>query len=73
MILGPHQLRLLAANVFKVPTKSSLLDSIRGVIDSNNFSQDILNHLLQIVLLARVQIILAKVKMSLVGEADYFS
>jgi hypothetical protein len=46
VVLGPNRLQLLAINASQAFEDSSLLDSIRADIISDEFAQDILNHII---------------------------
>ena len=46
VILGPDRLRVLTINAFKAPEDSRLLDSIRTGTISDEFAQDVLNHII---------------------------
>ena len=46
ILLGPDRIRLMAFHAIDTPGDSSLLDSIREHIEMDEFSQDILNHII---------------------------
>ena len=46
ILLGPDRLRLMAFHAIDTPEDSSLLDSIREHLGTDEFAQDILNHII---------------------------
>jgi hypothetical protein len=46
VLLTPHRLRLMVANVSETPLDSSFVESIRAKIISDSFTQDILAHII---------------------------
>ena len=53
ILLGPDRLQVMVVDAFKMPTDSMLISTILTDLEVDEFAQDVLNHIIQIVLLVQ--------------------